>query len=648
MKQQKYDIFISYRRKTGADDARLLQQSLKARGYKVFFDYDSLRDGKFDERIYAAIENAPIFILMLSEGSLDTCDKEDDWVRIEIEHALKNECKIIPVAVNPSAWVFPKNLPERISSITKEQISELNKAALFDESISSIISNRFPSDLSSALQIQKSSRTKVVICFLFLTALIVGCFGIWKYGNKLLPYPITTADKYEVNTWVGQMMLLGVAYNDYASAVDDFLGSVKNSIDAGTRTAYDDAVLLFERRVKDVKKRIESVIPSIKVLLKRPNCMPTDVAGVPIFLDGIVMEIDGANDLVLYLERIVDPARPCEKHDRYKYLDLKIKEHKIQTEIFAYSVMGVFYKVSSVALEEFVKAANDWTNIQHLGESREWISNEKELEQKSVQLLNQMKTIVTELATILGDENALLSQESDQFKKLMEGIGSSSEQTDKMLEAMNYSSNLMMNGDVSEDKLKVYRQKLIEAQMSHEQADSMVKKLKETIALQKQVSNTKGSLENTLDRASKKFAPKEGDDVGTLWGKTLRFISLKMPDEAKKCIDVLRRRKTKEFPSAALDAAEAVFFCKGDLPFNDGLLVCMFEPPATSHAIYKIGDIVTAVDGVSCRKFEDYRAKAGRSYEIYRRNDDGTFQKHVFTMPENQPRTALVNLKETL
>ena len=43
-----YDIFISYRRQNGSDDARLLQQALKARGYTVFFDYDSLRDGQFN------------------------------------------------------------------------------------------------------------------------------------------------------------------------------------------------------------------------------------------------------------------------------------------------------------------------------------------------------------------------------------------------------------------------------------------------------------------------------------------------------------------------------------------------------------------------------------------------------------------------
>ena len=54
-----YDVFISYRRITGANDARLLQQALKARGYEVFFDYDSLRDGQFDKRIFAAIDEAP-------------------------------------------------------------------------------------------------------------------------------------------------------------------------------------------------------------------------------------------------------------------------------------------------------------------------------------------------------------------------------------------------------------------------------------------------------------------------------------------------------------------------------------------------------------------------------------------------------------
>lgn len=142
-----YDVFISYRRKTGADDARLLQQALKVRGYNVFFDYDSLRDGKFDVRILSAIEAAKIFILVLSKESLDGCKESGDWVGREIRHAIANERKIVLVQPSDQQFEFPANLPEDISSIKYMQVSELNKAALFEESVDKLIVDRFPQNL---------------------------------------------------------------------------------------------------------------------------------------------------------------------------------------------------------------------------------------------------------------------------------------------------------------------------------------------------------------------------------------------------------------------------------------------------------------------------------------------------------------------
>ena len=144
-----YDIFISYRRKTGVDDARLLQQALKARGYHVFFDYDSLRNGKFDERIFAAIDEAPIFVLMLSEGALDNCVDDSDWVRMEIEYAIRRRRKIVPVTTVLPSWVFPKTLPDCLNTITRIQISELNKASLFEESVDRIVRDRFSIDATA-------------------------------------------------------------------------------------------------------------------------------------------------------------------------------------------------------------------------------------------------------------------------------------------------------------------------------------------------------------------------------------------------------------------------------------------------------------------------------------------------------------------
>ena len=109
-----YDVFISYRRQNGADDARLLQQALKARGYNVFFDYDSLRDGQFNETIDAAIDEAPVFILMMTNGALDRCAAPNDWVRHEIERALAKGRIIVPVA--PSSSITPSDVSLRNSA----------------------------------------------------------------------------------------------------------------------------------------------------------------------------------------------------------------------------------------------------------------------------------------------------------------------------------------------------------------------------------------------------------------------------------------------------------------------------------------------------------------------------------------------------
>jgi hypothetical protein len=153
-------------------------------------------------------------------------------------------------------------------------------------------------------------------------------------------------------------------------------------------------------------------------------------------------------------------------------------------------------------------------------------------------------------------------------------------------------------------------------------------------------------LEEAHDRLRKKFAPKDDDDIGILWGKALRFMSVNMPEEAKRCADVLRRRNTPDFPPSAIDTAEAIILSKGSLPFVGGVLVCSYEPPATSHAIFKIGDVITEVNEKPCQYFEDYSSKTGNTYTIYRRNAKGQFDKLTATMPEGQPRVALVDLTE--
>ncbi len=138
-----YDIFISYRRKGGADKARPLKSELERRGYSVFLDFDELKDGVFDKRIMDAIDEAPIFLVILSAHSLDRCNSADDWVRKEIEYAIEKRRHVIPVDPNKEFDGFPADIPEALKAgLGQHQFSHIDFEQLFKVSIDKMISER--------------------------------------------------------------------------------------------------------------------------------------------------------------------------------------------------------------------------------------------------------------------------------------------------------------------------------------------------------------------------------------------------------------------------------------------------------------------------------------------------------------------------
>lgn len=108
-----YDIFISYRRDNGEDKARILNQFLSTIGYRVFFDHESGLTGEFETEILAAVEIAPVFLMLLTPHCLDRCKDEGDWVRRELERATKFGKDIIPIRPNYDDSMF-NNLPDGV------------------------------------------------------------------------------------------------------------------------------------------------------------------------------------------------------------------------------------------------------------------------------------------------------------------------------------------------------------------------------------------------------------------------------------------------------------------------------------------------------------------------------------------------------
>lgn len=56
MKDQVYEIFISYRREGGESVAQTIYDRLTEIGYRVFLDRQSLNSGDFDVKIYSVFD----------------------------------------------------------------------------------------------------------------------------------------------------------------------------------------------------------------------------------------------------------------------------------------------------------------------------------------------------------------------------------------------------------------------------------------------------------------------------------------------------------------------------------------------------------------------------------------------------------------
>ncbi len=114
---EKKTTFISYRRETGSIMARIVQSELKKRGHASFLDVDDLGPKQFGERLLREIESVPNFVVVLSPGSMDRCDKSDDWLRREIAHAITTHRNIVPLMVDEFQYPPKEQIPADLDEL---------------------------------------------------------------------------------------------------------------------------------------------------------------------------------------------------------------------------------------------------------------------------------------------------------------------------------------------------------------------------------------------------------------------------------------------------------------------------------------------------------------------------------------------------
>ena len=130
------NVFISYRRDDSAGYAGRLADSLEPLlgAGKIFRDVEDIRPGDdFVQAITQNLQKANVVLVVIGKNWLNAKNDQaalrlhdpNDYVRLEIETALKFQHQLIPVLVDNAKMPKPEDLPASIASIANRQALEI-------------------------------------------------------------------------------------------------------------------------------------------------------------------------------------------------------------------------------------------------------------------------------------------------------------------------------------------------------------------------------------------------------------------------------------------------------------------------------------------------------------------------------------------
>jgi len=192
-------VFISYRHNASWPLARLVFERLTEKGYIVFLDTESLGSGKLSEKIFKCIAESTHFLLILTPGTLERCSDPNDWVRNEIEYAIRLERNIVPIMAQGFNFKdYMSLLTGKLAELPDYRGLELNQA-YFDAGVQKLVEQflqhpvHSPASSLSAVSQQFGEHLKESLRNLDNSASPDSLYHIWKE----FWYPEDEAEKYE-------------------------------------------------------------------------------------------------------------------------------------------------------------------------------------------------------------------------------------------------------------------------------------------------------------------------------------------------------------------------------------------------------------------------------------------------------------------
>lgn len=628
MKQ--YDIFISYRR-SSYDTANLIATRLKSAGYSVFFDMETLRSGKFNEQLYDAIDNCKDFIVVLPPNALDRCVNEDDWVRLEVCHAMEKGKNVIPVMLNGFTW--PEPMPEGMENLRDCQALTASSIEYFDLAMERLQKQY----LQSKPRIPFFRLLKYAsACILSLLAVIAILWGVFYILSKDVCVQYATALTKDANN----VHIIAEEQYKLAKAWETFDRAFSYERDperiAEIQDFIEERIDLAENNVKQcwTADSVEMDISTYqRFLLSLHNINAEEIAMSPVLATLYYTDFTGEQ-----LNFLRETARnPNSLNMKQADAILKVSEHTINS--YYAGILSELSTFPKSSLSAFNELSPNWIHfpiqLYKVGESQEYYENIIIVEGKLAdEILRRLESLFEQMdATVedLENKDAMLDELIEQGQMYIDStemknlIAAEIEQIKKE----------------NEEELAQRRMKVEQQRESIEASKAKIEEMeREFVAMYEDLKNN-----CTIE---------ENDDQWYKWGKICRmgaFLNLLVdsekqlkseglyntsvitPDVAYADISsMLSVYQTYHPESKNYVASAKQFFrevSKGKRQYA-GIVIFAFKDDA-QHPFLKQGDIIIQYDGQPIKYYNDLNNayKNNPSGEItYLRLTNGSFEKH--------------------
>lgn len=400
-----YDIFISYRR-DAFESANLFATRLKALGYRVFFDIETMNAGKFNEQLLDVISKCKDFVLVLSPNALERCYDEEDWVRRETLCAMENKKNIIPVMLSGFAW--PTEMPQGMEELCNYQAIAPAPNTLFDLQV-----KRLTGYLKSKAHAQIRKRWLVGLGITAVVALILMLVARLTY----MPTAQHIADNL---TMQGQCM------ND--------LAGMSQTIQAEWER-YTKEYKASQKSIDKTEMK-EMMLKTFRIEERQRDAILKTLKACPVHVNGIYLPllwIHGINpaDLLIcntYTEGLVDDFQSqidfyknLMETDDYSLLNLRMAKLEASiitayTATYYYGYLQMMTHLPKSTHKMFYEVSPNWHNLPKSGIGLA----DEEYERQQKMLADEAEKEMAQLEMILAYTESELAEQEEKLRQLDE------------------------------------------------------------------------------------------------------------------------------------------------------------------------------------------------------------------------------------